>query len=52
MSQWVTANTCARLGSGSKEYELVVSLVSEYEDRFFYQRPSPEHPLVYYLQGR
>jgi uncharacterized Fe-S center protein len=49
MSQWVTANACARLGSGSKDYELVVPPVSDEETKFVYPRFSPERPSGYYL---
>jgi uncharacterized Fe-S center protein len=49
MSQWVTANTCSRLGSGSTEYELVVPPVSDEETKFVYPRFSPERPSGYYL---
>jgi len=49
MSQWVTANTCSRLGTGSKEYELVLPPVSDDESKFCYPRFSPEHTSGYYL---
>ncbi len=48
-SQWVTANACARLGSGSTDYELVAPPVSDEETKFLYPRFSPEHPSGYYL---
>jgi len=49
MSQWVTANTAARLGAGSKEYELVQPPVSDDEAAFCYPHFSPERPSGYYL---
>ena len=49
MSQWITANTCSRLGSGSMEYELVEPLVSEDEASFAHPLFSPETPSGYYL---
>ena len=49
MSQWVTANACSRLGSGSTDYELVVPPVSDEETKFVYPRFSPERPSGYYL---
>lgn len=49
MSQWITANTCSRLGSGSMEYELVEPLVSEDEAAFAHPLFSPETPSGYYL---
>jgi uncharacterized Fe-S center protein len=49
MSQWVTANTAARLGAGSKEYELVQPPVSDDEAAFCYPRFSPEKPSGWYL---
>jgi len=48
-SQWVTVNTCSRLGVGSKEYELVAPPVSDEEARFCFPRFSPERPSGYYL---
>lgn len=48
-SQWVTANACARLGSGSTDYELVAPPVSDDEAKFVYHRFSPERPSGYYL---
>ena len=49
MSQWITANTCARLGIGSKEYELVLPPVSDDEAAFAYHMFSQEKPSGYYL---
>lgn len=49
MSQWVTSNTCARLGAGSKEYELVMPAVSDDEAAFCYPAFSPERPSGHYL---
>ena len=49
MSQWVTANACARLGSGSIDYELVAPPVSDDETKFVYPRFSQERPSGYYL---
>ena len=49
MSQWVTANTCSRLGSGSMEYELVVPPVDDDETKYLFPRFSPERPSGYYL---
>jgi uncharacterized Fe-S center protein len=49
MSQWITANTCRLLGSGSMEYELVEPLVSEDEAAFAHPLFSPETPSGYYL---
>ena len=49
MSQWVTANTCARLGIGSMDYELVEPAVSEDEAAFCYPAFTPEHPSGWYL---
>jgi hypothetical protein len=49
MSQWVTANTAARLGVGSKEYELVKPAVSDDEAAFCFPAFSPEKPSGWYL---
>lgn len=49
MSQWVTANVCNHLGSGSKEYELVIPPVSDNEADFCHPIFSPERPSGYYL---
>jgi hypothetical protein len=49
MSQWVTINTCARLGAGSKEYELIMPPTSDDEAQFCFPRFDPEHPSGYYL---
>jgi len=49
MSQWITANTCARLGIGSKEYELIMPPVSDDEAAFAYHMFSQEKPSGYYL---
>ncbi|MCW4049928.1 MAG: DUF362 domain-containing protein [Candidatus Bathyarchaeota archaeon] len=49
MSQWITANTCSRLGSGSMDYELVEPLVSEDEAAFAHHLFTPETPSGYYL---
>lgn len=49
MSQWVTANACSRLGSGSTDYEQVVPPVSDEETKFVHPRFSPERPSGYYL---
>jgi uncharacterized Fe-S center protein len=49
MSQWVTINTCEKLGSGSKKYELVIPPVSDDESLFCFPRFSPEKPSGYYL---
>jgi len=49
MSQWITANTCGRLGSGSKDYELVLPPVSEDEAGFCFPRFDPEHTSGHYL---
>ena len=49
MSQWVTANTCSRLGSGSKDYELVLPPVSDIDSDYCFPRFSPERPIGYYL---
>jgi uncharacterized Fe-S center protein len=49
MSQWVTANACNKLGSGSKEYELVIPPVSDDEAAFCHPMFSPERPSGYYL---
>lgn len=49
MSQRVSANTCSRLGSGSKEYELVLPPVSDIEADYCFPRFSPERPIGHYL---
>jgi len=49
MSQWITVNTCSRLGAGSKDYELVLPPVSDDEARFCFPRFSPERTSGYYL---
>jgi uncharacterized Fe-S center protein len=49
MSQWITANTCYHHGAGTKEYELVISPVSENESAFCHPMFSPERPSGYYL---
>ena len=49
MSQWITANTCVHLGSGSKDYELVVPPVSGDEAKFAHHLFSPERPSGWYL---
>lgn len=49
LSQWVTVNTCSRLGSGSKDYELVVTPVSDNEEKFCHPMFSPECPSGHYL---
>lgn len=49
MSQWITANTCSLLGSGSKEYELVEPNVSEDEAAFSHPLLKPKTPSGYYL---
>jgi hypothetical protein len=49
MSQWVTINTCAKLGAGSKEYELVMPPVSDNEEAFCFPHFTPEKPSGYYL---
>ncbi|MEM3056564.1 MAG: DUF362 domain-containing protein, partial [Candidatus Bathyarchaeia archaeon] len=48
-SQWMTVNTCSRLGIGSKDYELIVPPVSDEEEKFCFPRFSPQHPSGYYL---
>jgi uncharacterized Fe-S center protein len=49
MSQWITANTCAHLGSGSKDYELVTPPVSSDEAAFAHPLFGPETPSGQYL---
>jgi len=49
MSQWVTANTAAGRGVGSKDYELIQPPVSDDEAAFCYPAFSPERPSGYYL---
>jgi len=49
LSQWVTVNTCSRLGSGSKDYELIVTPVSDDEEKFCHNMFSPERPSGHYL---
>ena len=49
MSQWITANTCSKLGSGSKEYELLEPPVSEDETAFCHPMFTQETPSGYYL---
>ncbi len=49
MSQWVTANSAAGRGVGSKEYELIEPPVSEDEAAYCFPAFSPEHPSGYYL---
>ncbi|MCW4014019.1 MAG: DUF362 domain-containing protein [Candidatus Bathyarchaeota archaeon] len=49
LSQWVTPNTCALLGSGSKDYELIEPAVSEDESEFAHPMFSPEKTSGYYL---
>jgi uncharacterized Fe-S center protein len=49
MSQWITANTCARLGSGSKDYEFVMPPVSDNEAAFSHPHFTPERPSGHYL---
>lgn len=49
MSQWVTANACVLLGSGSKEYEIIQPPVSEDEAAFSHPLLKPSHPSGYWL---
>ena len=49
MSQWVTANSAAGRGVGSKEYELIEPPVSDDEAAYCFPAFSPEHPSGYYL---
>lgn len=49
MSQWITTNVCSRLGSGSKDYELVEPPVSDDDSVFAHPLFSPEKPSGYYL---
>jgi uncharacterized Fe-S center protein len=49
MSQWITPNTCSKLGSGSKEYELIEPALSEDETAFCHPMFTPEKPSGYYL---
>ena len=49
MSQWITPNTCSKLGSGSKDYELIEPPVSEDEAAFVHPMFSPERTSGYYL---
>ena len=48
-SQWITVNTCNRLGIGSKEYELIMPPVSDDDAKFCYPKFSPERPSGRYL---
>ncbi|MGQ9680562.1 MAG: DUF362 domain-containing protein [Candidatus Bathyarchaeia archaeon] len=48
-SQWITVNTCSRLGIGSKDYELIIPPVSDEESKFCFPYFSPEKPSGYYL---
>ena len=49
MSQWITPNTCARLGSGSKDYQLIEPEPPENEAAFVHSLFTPEKPSGYYL---
>jgi len=49
MSQWITPNTCSRLGAGSKDYELVQPPVSGDESAFSHPLLKPAHPSGYWL---
>ena len=49
LSQWITPNACARLGSGSKDYELIEPMVSSDEAAFAHPMFSPEKTSGYYL---
>ena len=49
MSQWVTPNSTAGRGVGSKEYELIEPPVSDDEDAYCFPAFSPERPSGYYL---
>ena len=49
MSQWVTPNSAAGRGVGSKEYELIEPPVSDDEAAYCFPAFSPERPSGYYL---
>ncbi len=49
MSQWITPNTCSRLGAGSKDYELVQPPVSGDESAFSHPLLKPASPSGYWL---
>ena len=49
MSQWITANKCVHLSSGSKDYELVTPPASDNEAAFAHPMFSPETPSGHYL---
>lgn len=48
-SQWITVNTCARLGVGSKDYDLIMPPVSDEEEKFCFPRFDKSHPAGRYL---
>jgi len=49
ISQWITPNTCAHLGAGSKEYEIIQPPVSDNEAAFVHPMFNPETPSGRYL---
>jgi hypothetical protein len=49
MSQWVTANSAAGRGVGSKKYTLIEPPVSDDEAAYCFPAFSPERPSGYYL---
>jgi uncharacterized Fe-S center protein len=49
ISQWITPNTCAHLGAGSKEYDLIEPPVSDDEAAFCHPMFTPETPSGHYL---